>query len=453
MRSLFSRVFVVFWLSSALMLISLAVITALTDARPLSHRWLMRSFDLYATTAIDLYEHGGKERLNEYLSDIKEDSQISATLLANEVNPGTTQIPLEARDLLSQARDEKRSVFSFGSPWMGVLYKVRGPNVYIFVAEMSPVRMYGNFLNPARRAFRLAALLIISATLCFLLARSITEPIRSLQRTAQQIAKGDLRARASPALSGRKDELALLAYDFDRMAERIQVLLDQQKLLLRDISHELRSPLARLSVSAELVQRGDIDSAARMQADIKALEKMISDLLTLARIDASESHSRREQIHIGRLVQRIVKDASFEGLPEKKTVVQTGIFDRYALADMGLLHSCIENVIRNALQHSPAGGVVEVKLSDTGKDAHGLLDIITTDEGDGVPEEALGQIFEPFFRVSTPESHQQGGGGLGLSISKRIAHLYGGTISARNLAGHGLQVLIRLPVVADSTRL
>ncbi len=135
---------------------------------------------------------------------------------------------------------------------------------------------------------------------------------------------------------------------------------------------------------------------------------MISDLLTLARIDASESHSRREQVHIGRLVQRIVKDASFEGLL-KKTVVQTGVFDRYALADMGLLHSCIENVVRNALQHSPAGGVVEVKLRDSRKDAHDLLEIITTDEGDGVPEEALSQIFEPFFRVSTSESHKQGG--------------------------------------------
>jgi two-component system sensor histidine kinase CpxA len=453
MRSLFSRVFVVFWLSSALMLISLAVITALTDARPLSHRWLIRSFDLYASTAIDLYEQGGKGRLNEYLSAIKNDSQISAALLVDGVNAGTTQIPSGTNNLLSEARVGKRSVFSFSSPWIGVLYKVRGTNVYIFIAEVSPVRMYGNFLNSSGRIFRLTVLLIISATLCFLLARSITEPIRSLQKTAQQIARGDLGARASPALSGRKDELALLAHDFDLMAERIQVLLDQQNLLLRDISHELRSPLARLSVSAELVQRGDIGSAARMQADITALEKMISDLLTLARIDASESHSRREQVHIGRLVQRIVTDASFEGLPEKKTVVQTGVFDRYALADMGLIHSCIENVVRNALQHSPAGGVVEVKLSDSGKAAHGFLDIITTDEGDGVPEEVLSQIFEPFFRVSTSESHKRGGGGLGLSISKRIADLYGGTISARNLAGHGLQVQIQLPVAADSKNL
>ncbi|HEY2040133.1 MAG TPA: HAMP domain-containing sensor histidine kinase [Edaphobacter sp.] len=407
----------------------------------------MRSFDLYATTAIDLYEHGGKERLNEYLSDIKKDSQISAALLINEENPGTTPVPLEASDLLVKARNEKRSVFSFGSPWIGVLYKVRGTNVYIFVAEVNPVRIYGNFLNPTRRMFRLTILLIISGTLCFLLARSITEPIRSLQRTAQEIARGDLRARASPALSGRKDELALLAYDFDRMAERVQALLDQQRLLLRDISHELRSPLARLSVSAELVQRGDISSAARMQSDIKALEKMISDLLTLARIDASETHPRKEQVHLGRLIQRIVKDASFEGLPQKKAVVQTGVFDRYVLADTGLLHSCIENVVRNALQHSPLGGVVEVKLSDSTDGPPGFLDITTTDEGNGVPEEALGQIFEPFFRISSSDAHKQGGGGLGLSISKRITHLYGGTISARNLTGHGLQMQIRLPTV------
>jgi signal transduction histidine kinase len=116
------------------------------------------------------------------------------------------------------------------------------------------------------------------------------------------------------------------------MAEHVQLLLDQQKLLLRDISHELRSPLARLTVSAELVQRGDLAAAMRMQSDIKTLEKMISDLLTFARIDASDRHSRREQVHIGRLVRGIVKDASFEGAIEEKAVVQTGVFERYIQA-------------------------------------------------------------------------------------------------------------------------
>ena len=133
------------------------------------------------------------------------------------------------------------------------------------------------------------------------------------------IAGGDLTARAAPALAGRTDELASLAHDFDRMAERVQLLVEQQKLLLRDISHELRSPLARLTVSAGLVQRGDLAAAARMQSDIKTLETMISDLLTLARIDASDKHSRREPVHIGQLVQQIVKDASFEGAAETKT--------------------------------------------------------------------------------------------------------------------------------------
>ncbi len=298
---------------------------------------------------------------------------------------------------------------------------------------------------------RAILVLLISGTLCGLLARSITRPIQSLQRTAMDIADGDLAARASPALAGRTDELASLAHDFDRMAERVQLLLEQQKLLLRDISHELRSPLARLTVSAELVQRGDLTAAVRMQSDIKALEKMISDLLTLARIDASDKHSRRESVHVGRLIQQIVKDASFEGATEEKAVVQTGVFDRFISGDTGLLHSCIENVVRNAVKHTPAGGVVEVSLTDTPSLRGPMLAITTTDEGTGVPEYALEQIFDPFFRIAAQGSHKHGGAGLGLSISKRIATLYGGTIAAQNLPGSGFQVQLNLPAAPQQS--
>lgn len=452
MRSLFVRVFFTFWLASALMLVSLAAITALTNARPLSHRWLMHSLDLYAKTAIDAYEQGGKERLNEYLSEIRGDSQISAVLLKNDSNLTSNPIAAGAVNMLVQARSENRSLFSFNSPWLGVIRQQHSGNIYFFVAEVRPVKMFGNFIDPEQILFRIALVLLISGTLCGLLARSITKPIRSLQRTAMDIAAGDLAARASPALAGRTDELASLAHDFDRMAERVQLLLDQQKLLLRDISHELRSPLARLTVSAELVQRGDLSAAARMQSDINTLEKMISDLLTLARIDASDKHSRREPVHIGRLVQRIVKDASFEGAAMDKTVVQTGVFDRYISGDTGLLHSCIENVVRNALKHTPPGGLVEVNVTDISGFRTPMLAITTRDEGTGVPEEALEQIFDPFFRIAAQDSHKQGGAGLGLSISKRIATLYGGTIAAQNLTGSGLQVQLRLPAVKHSTQ-
>lgn len=449
MRSLFLRVFLTFWLASVLVVVSLAAVTALTNARPLSHRWLMHSLDLYARTAIDTYEHGGEDRLIEYLSEIQGDSRISATLIQNGSNLTANRIPPGANELLLQARTEQQSQFSFREPWLGVVRQTQGGNVYFFVAQVRPVRMFGNFVDPDKGLVRFALVFLISVTLCGLLARSITKPIRSLQRAAMDIAGGDLTARASPALADRSDELASLAHDFDRMAERVQLLLDQQKLLLRDISHELRSPLARLTVSAELVQRGDVAAAACMQCDIKVLEKMISDLLTLARIDASEKLSRREPVHIGRLVQQIVKDASFEGITDKKTVVQTGVFERYVLADTSLLHSCLENIVRNALKHTPGGGVVEVNIADVHGEVFPLLAITTTDEGSGVPEYALEQIFDPFFRIPAQDSHKQGGSGLGLSISRRIAKLYAGKIVAQNQTGGGLQVRLSLPTVLE----
>lgn len=450
MRSLFARVFVIFWLASALMIVSLAAITAMTNARPLSHRWLMHSLDLYANTAVSAYEQGGTEGLDAYLSEIRSDSQISATLFKDNTNLTAAPIPPALSDLITTARTEQRSQFSFKSPWLGVVRQMRGGTVYFFVAQVQPIRMFGNFVNPESAVFRILLVLLISGSLCGLLAKSITRPIRSLQRAAMAIAGGDLAARVSPSLAGRTDELGSLAQDFDRMAERVEQLLEQQKLLLRDISHELRSPLARLNMSAELVQRGDLSAAVRMQSDIKALEKMISDLLTLARIDAADRYSRRENVHLGRLVQQITKDASFEGRAEAKTVVQTGVFDRYVCADGALLHSCVENVIRNALRHTPRGGAVEVNVAD-GTDAGRALAVINvSDEGSGVPEEALGQIFDPFFRVPSAGSHKQGGTGLGLSISLKIAVLYGGGITARNLQEGGLQVQIRLPLATKA---
>jgi signal transduction histidine kinase len=444
-RSLFVRVFLTFCLASMLTVIGLSIITGVTNARPLSHRWLMHSLDLYAKTAVDLYEEGGPRRLREFLSDIQEDSQITATLLKGDSNLTETPVSGEAMDLLAAARTAKESQFAFNRPWLGVIREVRGSNEYFFVAQVKRVRMFGNFVDPEMITFRAGLVLLISAAFCGLLARSITRPIRSLQKTAMAIAEGDLTARVSPALAGRNDELSLLAKDFDRMAEQVQSLLNQQKLLLRDISHELRSPLSRLSVSAELVQRGDVSAATRMQADIQALEKMIADLLTLARIEASEKHSRQEIVHVGRLVQQIVKDASFEGITSNKSVVQTGVFDRSVIANSGLVHSCIENIVRNALKHTPAGGLVEVTIADSAEQGVPAIAIITSDEGTGVPEEALPQIFDPFFRVASPDSHKQGGAGLGLSISKRIAELYGGSISAKNISSGGLQVEVRFP--------
>ena len=450
MRSLFVRVFLNFWLASALMIFCLAVVTALTNARPLSHRWLMHTLDLYTETAIGAYERGGADSLREYLAGIRSDSHMTAVLLKNDRNLTELPIPAAATDLLDRAKGEQKSEYSFRSPWLGAIRQTRGNDVYILVAQIEPVRMFGNFVDPETSQFRLMLALLISVSLCGLLARSITRPIRSLQRTAMAIAEGDLSARASPALRGRSDELASLAHDFDRMADRVQLLLDQQKMLLRDISHELRSPLARLSISAELVNRGDMAAAERMQSDIKVLEKMIADLLALARIDASDKHSRRDVVHLGCLLQQLVKDASFEGQTEAKTVVQTGTFDRHLRGDTGLLHSCIENVVRNALRHTPNGGVVEVSMSDTIDAGVAMVVISVTDEGTGVPEQALHQIFDPFFRVPSPDSHKQGGAGLGLSISKRVATLYGGTITAKNQPEGGLEVQVRLPAAGKS---
>jgi signal transduction histidine kinase len=431
------------------MVVGLIVITSVTEARPLYHRWLLHAIDLYAATAMDAYELGGTVRLNQYLSTIETDSHVNAVLLKENVNVSSKPIPPDLASLLERSRKDKQSHFAFGTPWRGVVLQTHRGKAYTFAAEVRPFETYGRFQEPGEGLLRLGILLLVSCTICGLLARNIIRPIQTLQKTAMDIVGGNLAARASPALKGRADEIAQLARDFDHMADRIQALLAEQKMLLRDISHELRSPLARLTVSTELVQRGDRSAAERMQYDIQLLEKMISDLLTLARIDASQGSSRRNPVHVGRLVQQIVKDAAFEGIPRSITVVQTGAFEHYVSGDSGLLHSCIENIVRNALKHSPTGGVVEVSIQEVGRPGGAAICITTMDEGKGVPSESVKQIFDPFFRVPSEGSHRQGGAGLGLSISKRVVTLYGGNIEAHNLPEGGLAVSLTFPTTGS----
>ena len=305
---------------------------------------------------------------------------------------------------------------------------------------------YGGLLQGALETTVLGWLLpaLAGALLCLLLGRHIAAPIRTLQTVAGRIADGDLSVRAAPAIGSRKDELADLARDFDRMADRIQALLRKQLELLGDISHELRSPLTRLNVSLELVRRGQTGSVERMQKDLRLLDTLIGQILTLTRLQARDDPRNETRVNLRSILESVAEDARFEVKEDGKSVVISRVDDCWMRGDPALLRSCIENVVRNAVHYTKPQTEVTVSL-DSVAEGPDSARILVSDHGDGVPPETLARIFEPFYRVTEAREHQTGGTGLGLSIAQRIAIFYGGSTRARNRDGGGLEVEIWLP--------
>ncbi|SKA02503.1 two-component system, OmpR family, sensor histidine kinase CpxA [Trichlorobacter thiogenes] len=288
---------------------------------------------------------------------------------------------------------------------------------------------------------------VVGGLACYLLAWRLTAPIRRLRRATQQLAQGDLTARVGFRAAAKGDEIADLGRDFDRMAEQLEVLMSAQKQLVRDISHELRSPLARLNVALGLARREAPASAAvafdRIEQESDRLNQMISELLTLTLLESGSKALEKRQVDLAALTAEVVDDADFEAAGSGRTVQLVATPVRPLTGNYELLRRALENVVRNAVRYTAPGTVVEVHLEQETADEVCLR---VRDHGPGVPEEALSAIFKPFFRVAEARDRQSGGTGIGLAITAGTIKHHGGTVTARNLPEGGLEVLIRLPL-------
>jgi len=282
---------------------------------------------------------------------------------------------------------------------------------------------------------------------CFLLARYLTAPVDRLRDATQRIAAGDLNVRVLPSLRGRKDDLGLLAADFDAMAERVRSLLESKHQLLRDVSHELRSPLARLQLALSLAQRGDSGAAenlARIGREADRLEQLIARALLLARLERPALDAQSERVDIAQLLGEIVADVAIEADVRRARVELSTAGTLEVMGDREALRSAFENVLRNAVRYSPVGSQLQVRAQRSAMS----VEVVIEDQGPGVPEKDLKLIFEPFYRVDAARDRAEGGEGLGLAIAARAIALHHGTIDARNLSATGLAVRITLPALA-----
>jgi two-component system sensor histidine kinase CpxA len=291
--------------------------------------------------------------------------------------------------------------------------------------------------------------ILVSGFICYLLTRHLAGPVLRLQTAARQLSEGNLAARATPALENRRDELGVLVRDFNYMAERIERLVRTQQELIRDISHELRSPLARLTVALELARKHSgaeaQEALERIELESERLNELIGRLLTLARIQSATAPPERSAVSLRSVIEDIAADARFEAVARGCNVIVDGARDCVVQGSPELLRSAIENVVRNSIRYTAPQTNIEVSL-ECGAENGRTAVVHIRDHGPGVPETELQNLFRPFYRVASARERETGGTGIGLAITQEAMRLHGGTARAQNAAGGGLDVELRLPL-------
>ena len=430
MRSLFVRTLLWFIATVILTFIALAMAAAL-DIDPQERRPFGALVSLAFDEARHAYETGGREALRAALARIARVTDAEPILTDGAGRDLLTGE--DRRDLGGEVRGQRRAPY-----WMRgrtVIGRRSPDGRYMFFVIIQRSGAARWFLQPEINLPVLALLVALS----YAFARHLTNPVRQLRNAVESFGRGDLSVRVR---SGRRDELGQLALTFDQMADRIETLLAAERRLLLDISHELRSPLARLSVAVELARSGPDTTRHldRIEREAGRLNALVGELLQVTRAESDTSRLRRERLSLDGLLNEIIDDARLEADQRGSRIEWSGREQVEIEADPELLRRAIENIIRNAVRYAPENTPVEVSTKQLGSEA-----IVTVrDHGPGVPAQHLARIFDPFYRVDADRDRASGGAGLGLAIARRAVELHHGRIEARN-ALPGLLVEIRIP--------
>ncbi|MDQ6993460.1 MAG: ATP-binding protein [Mariprofundus sp.] len=425
----------------------------------LSSRWLqqdqaievrLNSLKNMAVTAVNLYELETPAHYHHWLRESMHKQHIRGALIDQQGRSVSHRpLPLELQPLAKQVIKKRKQLKVIRPPLLAIALPVQvNARVYYWLAasRLSPGKMRQD--HKQIWLMQLAMILLAIAIVSGLLSRMITRPIRILQQTSKQLGQGELSIKTPEKLSTRKDELGALAISFDTMSLQLAALIHSHKQLLRDISHELRSPLARLQVALELARNasaGKADSELdRIGREAERLNELIGEVLTLARFEQGGVKSNMQVLQLDQLLTAIVTDAAFEAEAIKKEILYDKPEHCSVRGDYSWLNRALDNVIRNSIHHSSVGSCVEVHLIVY----KGRAVITIRDHGDGVEETQLIRLFDPFFRASSAREHDGSGYGLGLAIAKRAVEMHAGDITACNHRSGGLEVTITLPLIS-----
>lgn len=458
MGSLFNRAFISFWVTIVLFALAAAAITAVNFHEDAAEpQRLAKQLQAVLT-------EGGNEHLKAWLVARNEHNPKQQILVIDAAGREILGRPLPSfrgfpppagtRPTMSEPLLGPTTTTMGTLPDLPMFPRIRGRDGTTYTVLLDPPPHRGLFSPPFSMLAKTILLLlafVISGVVSYGFARSITRPLELLQGTAKQLAAGRLETRTAPSVGRRQDEIGMLAREIDAMAGRLAAMVEARQHLLRDLSHELRSPLARLQMAVGLARQSGTDGVAqlaRIEREGERLEQLIARILEYARLERDSSTLAREDVDVADLVRHVVLDAEFEAQASAGRIhlalaaEADGPAACLTNADPAVLHTAIDNVVRNALVHG-GDGPIDVGVSTIGG---GEIVIEVRDRGPGVPPRDLTRIFEPFFRVARDEPGRPVNGyGIGLPLAVKAVQLHGGRVEAVNAEGGGLRVRIVLP--------
>jgi two-component system sensor histidine kinase CpxA len=449
--SLFLKIFLWFWLAMALIVGAITLVNWSTRTAPLAQQWRVfvgEAINLNSQTAVQIYENEGIDGLEEYFDRQKSRRRINSIgFFDSKKNLLVGDLRLEEiNDLFDEALKSDDPQFKrFPDRTYGAKKVVlENGEIYIYVLELKRFQPPTFFTQ--RLMFQILAVVLIGGLFCYFLALYLTSPIQKLRNATKKVSEGDFQTRVAEKIGKRKDELAYLAKDFDEMANRIENLIESEKRLTQDISHELRSPLARMNVAIELARSKSnpetIPMLERLDKESIRLNELIGQLLTLSKLETGSQSFEKMDINLTKLIENTVADANFEAKAEKKAVKILSSDSVRVFGNEPLIRSAVENVLRNAVKYTKENTAVEVKVERIKSNA----EISIKDYGEGVPENELEKLFKPFYRIQEARDRKSGGTGLGLAIAERSINNHHGKVSATNTED-GLKVIITIPIL------
>jgi two-component system, OmpR family, sensor histidine kinase CpxA len=455
MRGLFFKVFVIFWIAQSLIyVISTALIVRRHFVGPdVLYDTMASNMQANANRAVYFYETRGCDGLRAF------SSMIAQTVALRDGNDKILCDTTGFENLPPiETFPDRPTGVQVGMQYIWHLpVTSRNGNRYTYLLSRSHIpRQVSWYRDLPRFAFpQLPVAIVIGGLTTFALVLLFTQPVAQLRKAARELATGKLDARVKvPSSQSRVfagDEFTAMMHDFNHMAERLESLVDAQRLLLRDVSHELRSPLARLSVALELARE---DAGPEMTSNLDRIEReteklnlLIGQLLTLSSMEALEREKNFKPVSLNQLIERMVPDAQFEAKQRQCSVVFHADVECTVSGNEELLYRAFENVVRNAIRYTESGTEVEISLSAANSTGGQNVMVSVSDRGPGIPPDQLKAVFHPFRRVDSARSPDTGGFGVGLAIADRAVRLHHGEVVASAREGGGAVIRMTLPAI------
>jgi two-component system, OmpR family, sensor histidine kinase CpxA len=461
MRGLFFKIFAIFWIAQSLIfLITTALI--LRHRKPSPRVWfdtLSDSLRNEAKESLKAYQSGGCSAFGTYAA------AYNQTLTLEDAN-GQTLCGSVVQPLPDQKRNPGSPEEVIGAQvgaqyvWRVPVTSAQGGRYTFLLSRTTAPDDHLWYLDLLHFAFpQLFVAIAVGGVTTYALALLFTRPLVRLREAARELAQGNLKTRvdetARHARAPRDDEFKALVHDFNHMADRLESLVGAQQLLLRDVSHELRSPLARLSVALELAREDAAPEMTthldRIEREAEKLNQLIGQLLTLSSMEAAEKTGSFQPVSLSDLIGDMIPDAEYEARQRQSTVAFSADEDCVIAGNRELLYRAIENIVRNAVRYTKPGTGVEISLRTSGKDGARTAVLEVGDHGPGIPESEIAEIFRPFYRVDPARSTETGGFGVGLAIAERAVKLHGGELSASNRPGGGAAIRMSFPLLRERT--